>query len=404
METTTTAAQTTTTTALPTTFTTVAANTTAPAASSTTQGQTTTTTQKPSTTTTSKVPTIIVIDPGHSGTSLTTIDPATQIQDEEYCNTPEITDVWDVAIILKAKLEAAGYSVLLTKPSAMATVCKRDRVNVANNNNAAMGVSIHTSGHVYGSYGQIYAQTLASYREDISGNRVYFTDTGVAALSQQYCKNMLAARTANGEKGVVITVNTSWAARGLAPGNVPIMELWAKVPWVFCEAGVPQNASDKEKYAQGLFNGIVASVPVNGPPRPPLPATVNATLYDQKNTHIVKTGTWSTFTETAACYGSYGRSSTSGATATIYFTGTRLDWIAMKGNTTGIADVYLDGKKVITINLAATKAIYQVDVWSSGTLTKGPHTVKIVRSASSASGKYLTLDAVEIWGTIAAGP
>ena len=34
----------------------------------------------------------------------------------------------------------------------------------------------------------------------------------------------------------------------------------------------------------------------------------------------------------------------------------------------------------------------------------GLHSVKIVRSASSATGKYLTLDAVDIYGTIAAPP
>jgi N-acetylmuramoyl-L-alanine amidase len=92
---------------------------------------------------------LIVIDPGHSGTSLTTIDPATQIRDEEYCNTPEISDVWDVAVILEAKLKAAGYRVLLTKPNAMATVSKRDRINVADLNGAALAVSIHTSGHTW---------------------------------------------------------------------------------------------------------------------------------------------------------------------------------------------------------------------------------------------------------------
>jgi hypothetical protein len=41
-----------------------------------------------------------------------------------------------------------------------------------------------------------------------------------------------------------------------------------------------------------------------------------------------------------------------------------------------------------------------VDVWSTGILTAGTHTVRIVRDDGSATGKYLTLDAVEIWGTI----
>jgi hypothetical protein len=96
--------------------------------------------------------------------------------------------------------------------------------------------------------------------------------------------------------------------------------------------------------------------------------------------------------------GSYGRSSTSGASATIHFTGTRLDWIAMKGTTTGTADVYVDDVKVATVNLAASSAAYNVMVWSTGTLAAGTHRVRIVRTASG--GLNLTLDAVDIWGTI----
>ena len=92
------------------------------------------------------------------------------------------------------------------------------------------------------------------------------------------------------------------------------------------------------------------------------------------------------------------------ASATIYFNGTRLDWIAMKGTTTGIADVYLDGVKVATINLAASTATYQVNVWSTGDLPSGNHFVRIVRNSGSAAGKYVTLDAVDIWGTIRTGP
>ena len=72
----------------------------------------------------------------------------------------------------------------------------------------------------------------------------------------------------------------------------------------------------------------------------------------------------------------------------------------MKGTTTGIADVYLDGVKKATVNLGATTASYQVDVWSTGTVADGPHFVDIVRDAASASGKYLTLDSFDVSGTI----
>ncbi len=129
-----------------------------------------------------------------------------------------------------------------------------------------------------------------------------------------------------------------------------------------------------------------------------------ATRYEQTHPYIVKSGTWADYTTTSASGGSYGRSATSGASATIYFTGTRLDWIAMKGTTTGIAEVYLDGVWKATINLAASTATYKVNVWSTGTLANGPHKVEIKRSSSSATGKYLTLDAVDVWGKVTTGP
>ena len=135
---------------------------------------------------------------------------------------------------------------------------------------------------------------------------------------------------------------------------------------------------------------------------PPPPA--GATRYDHTDRHIVKTGIWADYYVAAAYLGSYGRSSAGGTSATIYFTGTRLDWIAMKGTTTGIADVYLDGVKKATINLAAPAATYMVNVWSTGTLARGSHKVTIVLSSRSPAGKYLTLDAVDIWGTIRTAP
>ncbi len=126
--------------------------------------------------------------------------------------------------------------------------------------------------------------------------------------------------------------------------------------------------------------------------------------YEQTDPHIVYEGSWATFYKSFASGGSYGRANASGASAAIYFTGTRLDWIAMKGSTTGIADVYLDGEKVATIDLNSSVAAYDVKVWSTGIIAEGEHSVEIVRIDANSSTKYVTLDAVEIWGAIAARP
>ncbi len=76
--------------------------------------------------------------------------------------------------------------------------------------------------------------------------------------------------------------------------------------------------------------------------------------------------------------------------------------IATRGTTTGIVDIYLDGAvtPTATIDLTAATATYQFKLWSTGTLASGTHTVRLVRNAASAATKYITLDAVDIWGTI----
>jgi hypothetical protein len=127
------------------------------------------------------------------------------------------------------------------------------------------------------------------------------------------------------------------------------------------------------------------------------PATrIDATLT---NPVFVRAGTWAAFSTASAYGGSYLRSSTAGATMVIPFNGTRMDLIATKGTTTGKADLYVDNAYKTTIDLAAPVVAYRVNAWSTGNLTPGYHTVKIVRSSSNATGKYITVDAVDMVGT-----
>ena len=156
--------------------------------------------------------------------------------------------------------------------------------------------------------------------------------------------------------------------------------------------------------AEVKINSVVSITIARKPTNTTTPVPSGAARYDQTDKRIAKTGVWADYYVTAAYLGSYGRSSTGGASATIYFTGTRLDWIAMRGTTTGIAVVYLDEVKKTTINLTATAPTYAVKVWSTGALASGKHQVRIVLSPSSAAGKYVTLDAVDVWGTIRTGP
>jgi hypothetical protein len=293
-------------------------------------------------------------------------------------------------------LEAAGYTVLLTKAGPQDTVSKRARANIADNNGAALAVSIHYGASTFGKWGNIYVQRTDGYRVNVNGKKIYFSLPDVAAKSLEYGQKILAARRAIEGSGVIIAVSVFTGRPNLAPGNLPLVQLFSKTPWVYCEAGTTDTEARQEAYVRGIFNGIVAAVPVG----PVAPRDTTKARYDQTDSRILKTGAWSTFAKAEAYGGSYGRSATTGASATLTFNGTRLDWVAMTGTTTGVVDVYLDGVKQTTIHLASPVAGYQVVAWSTGDLSLGVHVVKLVRSAGSAAGSYITLDAVDVWGSL----
>jgi hypothetical protein len=122
--------------------------------------------------------------------------------------------------------------------------------------------------------------------------------------------------------------------------------------------------------------------------------------YDQTDKRLHYTGKWWAFAHPGSWLGAYWRSTTPGASVTINFTGTRLDWIATIGVTLSKADVYVDGVKKATIEMHRDHVERQQDVFSTGYLSNGKHTVKIVRTAGDPATKFISIDALDIVGTL----
>jgi hypothetical protein len=90
-----------------------------------------------------------------------------------------------------------------------------------------------------------------------------------------------------------------------------------------------------------------------------------------------KTGTW--ITRTAAVYlGGRGYAATTkNAELTYTFTGRSAALLFSRGPQTGAAYVYLDGKKVATIDTRSATPLYQQGLWASP-VAAGKHTISIV--------------------------
>jgi hypothetical protein len=123
--------------------------------------------------------------------------------------------------------------------------------------------------------------------------------------------------------------------------------------------------------------------------------------YEQTDSHVAYAGTWETFSTAGPSGGTYARSRTTGSSATIAFKGTYLAWIATRGTTLSKAQISVDGGTAQSVELAASAVAYQQKVWDTGTLSDASHTVTIFWDGSNAAGKYISLDAIEVIGTLA---
>jgi N-acetylmuramoyl-L-alanine amidase len=218
---------------------------------------------------------IIVVDPGHSP-SIQSIDPSTGLDDSDYENEPEMHDVFAVAELVKARLEADGYRVVMTKNSATQRISLGQRAAVANNAHAALAVSIHDQAGTNGGLpfstanNTVYYQSVGDYRDTPAGTKVTFTDSAIAATSLKYGQIFQTQRSAAEGHSVRLQGNTGYdlGSRGLPAGNIWIVQLLSKVPWIYNEAGGNSSGmsglspTDEQKYANGLVAGIEACVPV----------------------------------------------------------------------------------------------------------------------------------------------
>jgi len=217
---------------------------------------------------------VIVIDPGHSPT-ITATDPATGLNVSDYENEPEMGDVFEVALLVKAKLQAVGYRVILTKSSATQPTSLGQRAQIANSAHAALALSIHDQAGSNGGigFGQgnniVYYQAVGDYRDTPAGKRVVFSDSSVAALSKKYGQIFQSQRSAAEGHSITLQSNVGYdlGSRGLPAGNIWIVQLLSKVPWIYNEAGgnssgmAGLNAADKQRYADGLVASVEHCVP-----------------------------------------------------------------------------------------------------------------------------------------------
>ena len=217
----------------------------------------------------------ILIGPGHTGSGDTRYSgPSPGIKDTIYGNDPELQDVWDVAQKVKTALLDKGYEVLMTKNKVDDNPFSWDRTQKANNNNVDLAFEIHTdsTSGSFGNWGSVWSQFQGGYANDKNGNKVNLVaDDSVIEKSKTYAKKFATARKAAGENNIITETTAGFYDKPDPQRNITLVQLWSKVPWIYLEAGADASKvglasggitdAQKEIYATGIINGVVASIP-----------------------------------------------------------------------------------------------------------------------------------------------
>ncbi|MGC0343614.1 beta-galactosidase GanA [Streptomyces sp. SLBN-8D4] len=140
------------------------------------------------------------------------------------------------------------------------------------------------------------------------------------------------------------------------------------------------------------------------------PAGDTSYTWDDPDSALQYAGSWSHVADTSYTGGDYKHtesfSNKAGDSLTVPFDGTAIRWIGSKTNNHGIADVYLDGTKVATVDDSGGES--QAVVFQKTGLAPGAHTLKIVVAGNHSSGStdnYVAVDAIDVpTGTAATEP
>jgi beta-galactosidase GanA len=125
--------------------------------------------------------------------------------------------------------------------------------------------------------------------------------------------------------------------------------------------------------------------------------------YDDTSSALDYAGSWSHVSDQSYTGGDYDKtesfSDTAGSSMSVTFTGSAVQWIAPTASNHGIADVYLDGTQVATVDGYSPGTDFQQLEYSVSGLADTSHTLKIVVSGNknaASSGTYVSIDAINL--------
>ncbi len=162
--------------------------------------------------------------------------------------------------------------------------------------------------------------------------------------------------------------------------------------------GYTSEYSDEYMIMPGTASQPAATPPVT-PVTPATPVTPTTVRYEQNSNAVRYSGSWY---PNAGAFNSGGSSvlaMDTGSQATFTFTGMSVKWIGYSDQWSGIAQVYVDGKLLGTVDTYAASEQAQAVQYSVNNLSSGTHTLTISVTGqhdAASSGAWVWVDAFDV--------
>jgi N-acetylmuramoyl-L-alanine amidase len=198
----------------------------------------------------------ICIDPGHSKQTVGTT--GKKVAEYKIC--------WTVGVQLKAALEKAGYTAILTKQNANQNVTNQKRAEIANDAKSALFIRLHCDADNDHGFATFYPAKQGKIRGKVGPSQVIIGQSRTAA--EKFHKATIKALSgALKDRGVRTDMQT---AVGRKLGGALEGSIYAEVPVILLEMCVLKNRKDEafiaSKAGQAkLVSAIVAGIRASAP-------------------------------------------------------------------------------------------------------------------------------------------
>jgi len=125
----------------------------------------------------------------------------------------------------------------------------------------------------------------------------------------------------------------------------------------------------------------------------------STTRVEETSPSVSYAGTWVSQSRSDLSGGTIVESSDPGGTATLNFSGTAASWIGFKGPWAGIAQVYLDGTLMTTVDTYAPTEQAQAVLYTASGLASGSHTLMVAVTNTwnpSSTSAWIVVDAFDV--------